>query len=252
MGTVERREREREEIRTRILDAARRLFAAEGFDSVSMRKIADAIEYSPTAIYAHFQDKESLVEEMCRRDFEALAGNFAQFAGMADPVERIRAVGRAYVMFAVERPQHFRFMFMTPNHPKSNWPKPAKLKNENHGKPDKDAYAFLRNSVREALETGRFLPSLTDVELLTQTLWAAVHGLAALRVAKSDDAWVAWRPLPDLLDLCLDSSLRGLLSAGDPMLAKLSTAPPKNKRAGSQSAAKPASGKSSPRKGASR
>ncbi len=64
LGTVERRERERQELRTRILDAARELFAEEGYDAVTMRKIADRIEYSPTAIYFHFRDKHALMREL--------------------------------------------------------------------------------------------------------------------------------------------------------------------------------------------
>ncbi len=73
MGTKERREREREELRTRILDAARELFAEEGYEAVTMRRIADRIEYSPTAIYFHFRDKEALMRELCDHDFRALA-----------------------------------------------------------------------------------------------------------------------------------------------------------------------------------
>ena len=65
MGVRERRDREREEIRTRILDAARELFATEGYEAVTMRRIADRIEYSATAIYFHFRDKEALLQELC-------------------------------------------------------------------------------------------------------------------------------------------------------------------------------------------
>src|SRR6478672_10046742 len=112
MGTQERRERERQELRTKILDAARALFSAHGYDAVTMRKIAEAIEYSPTAIYQHFQDKETLVAELCRHDFRSFAGHFAAAAALEDPVERLCAAGRAYFAFAGECPQHYRSMFM--------------------------------------------------------------------------------------------------------------------------------------------
>jgi AcrR family transcriptional regulator len=72
MGTLQRRERERNEVRSLIMDTARRLFAAEGYHAVSMRRIADAIEYSPTAIYVHFKDKDSLIRELCAEDFGSL------------------------------------------------------------------------------------------------------------------------------------------------------------------------------------
>ena len=85
MGVTERREREREEVRTKILDAARDLFTSEGYEKVTMRRIAEAIEYSPTAIYLHFEDKEDLVLALCRQDFGKLlaAGITALVCGQA-------------------------------------------------------------------------------------------------------------------------------------------------------------------------
>src|SRR6476661_2576088 len=101
MGTQERRERERQELRTKILDAARELFATEGYEAVTMRKIAERIEYSPTAIYLHFKDKESVLREICEVDFLSLAQDLLKIGKIADPVERLRATGMAYAEFAV-------------------------------------------------------------------------------------------------------------------------------------------------------
>ena len=93
MGTAERRERERQELRVRILDAARELFAEQGYDAVTMREIADRIEYSPTAIYFHFKDKEALLRELCDTDFATLARRVPEDR----PASRIRssACGRS-------------------------------------------------------------------------------------------------------------------------------------------------------------
>ena len=93
MGTQERRERERQELRTKILDAARELFVSEGYEAVTMRKIAEKIEYSATAIYLHFADKDALVTELCRHDFRSFAAHFGRAAVSEDPVERLRARG---------------------------------------------------------------------------------------------------------------------------------------------------------------
>src|SRR5580765_6562626 len=101
MGTKERREREREELRTKILDAARELFAKEGYEAVSMRRIAEAIEYSPTAIYVHFKDKAELMRELCHEDFSKLDAGNPDALETTDPVERIRALGRMYIHFGV-------------------------------------------------------------------------------------------------------------------------------------------------------
>src|SRR3954471_170765 len=115
MGSQERREREREQVRTKIMDADRDFFAKEGVEAVSMRTIGDAIEYSPTAIYLHFADKDALLEELCSNDFGALARSFAHEAGIKDPIERIKALGRRFMQFGLKYPNHFRFMFLTPS-----------------------------------------------------------------------------------------------------------------------------------------
>ena len=86
MGIVERREREREEIRKKILDAARELFAEKGYDSVTMRAVAEAIEHSPTTIYHHFEDKDDLVKALCEADFGRLLGALLEQDLPADPV----------------------------------------------------------------------------------------------------------------------------------------------------------------------
>src|SRR5829696_6855528 len=112
MGTKERRDRERDEVRTKILDAARTLFVEQGYDAVSMRKIADAIEYSPTAIYVHFTDKAALMQQLCQHDFQSLAHVFHDLAQIADPIERIRQTGHVYIKFAAAHPNHYSFMFM--------------------------------------------------------------------------------------------------------------------------------------------
>ena len=80
MGVKERRQRERTEIRERILDAALEVFATEGVEGVTMRALADAIEYTPPVIYAHFRDKDAIIEELCYRQLRTLAKAFANFA----------------------------------------------------------------------------------------------------------------------------------------------------------------------------
>lgn len=206
MGTKERRERERQEVREKILEAARDLFASEGYEAVTMRKIADRIEYSPTAIYLHFKDKEAVVRELCELDFLALAQEFGGIAAIADPVERIRAAGLAYADFGVRHPNHYRLMFMTPHPHHADEETPIEK-----GNPDEDAYAFLLGAVGEAIAQGRFRPGAGDPELIAQTLWAAIHGVVSLQITKADDPWCEWQPLPDRTGAMMDLLLRGLL-----------------------------------------
>jgi AcrR family transcriptional regulator len=209
LGTRERREREREELRTKILDAARELFATEGYEAVTMRKIAERIEYSPTAIYLHFKDKEAVLREICDADFGTLAHGFATIARIADPRQRLVATGQAYAEFGLSHPNHYRLMFMTP-HP----PFTAESALE-RGNPEQDAYAFLRGILAEALAAGRLRPGLDDLELLTQTVWAGIHGVVSLEIAKCHDDWVDWRPAAERLRLMIDFMARALWADGN-------------------------------------
>jgi len=206
MGVKERREREKSETRDKILDAARELFLSEGYDGVSMRKVAEKIEYSPTAIYLHFTDKEELFHELVHEDFARLATVFQSAAMPANPVERIREIGRTYVEFGTHYPNHYKLMFMTP-HPHHTEEEMAIQK----GNPEEDAYAFLKATVMEAIAGGRFRPELDDAEMLTQTMWAGMHGVVSLEIAKADDPWVEWRPAPKRARLMVDTLIRGLL-----------------------------------------
>jgi AcrR family transcriptional regulator len=206
MGVKERREREKSETRDKILDAARELFVTEGYEGVSMRRVAEKIEYSPTAIYVHFADKNELFHELCQQDFGRLAEVFQGSALSNDPIERLRQIGRTYVEFGMHYPNHYKFMFMT-SHPAME---PNEEECEKKGNPELDSYAFLKWTVQEAINAGRFREGLADAELISQTVWAAVHGVISLNIAKCEDAWVDWRPVLERAETMLDAIMRGL------------------------------------------
>jgi len=210
VGTIERRERERQELRDRILDAARELFVEQGYEAVTMRKIAERIEYSPTAIYFHFKDKQALLVELCDADFGALAQEFQKIARIADPIERLRQIGRAYVGFGIASPNHYRLMFMTP-HALGMRPEDSRLRK---GNPEEDAYAFLRATTAEAIASGRLRPELSDADLVSQMVWAGTHGVVSLHIAKCNDNWVEWRDAKATAHALIDVMIRGLLREG--------------------------------------
>src|SRR5258708_16583649 len=210
MGGKGRREREKSETREKILDAARELFVTGGYEGVAMRGVGEKIEYSQTAIYVHFTDKNELFHELCRQDFARLQ-EVMQSADMpADPIERLRQIGRSYIQFGVRFPNHYVFMFMTPHLPQE----PDEEDREIMGNPEKDAYAMLKWAVQEAINSGCFRNEAQDAALLSQTLWASVHGVISLNIAKCKDPWVDWRPLEDRAEMMLDITLRGLLLPG--------------------------------------
>jgi AcrR family transcriptional regulator len=211
VGTAARRERERHELRGKILDAARELFVTHGYDAVTMRKIAEKIEYSTTAIYVHFEDKDALLRELCRVDMAQLAEEFVKIGAVADPMERLRKAGYAYVNFGIEHPNHYRLMFMTP--------RPATT-DPNETSPQKDSYAFVRWTVEEAIQARLLIPSATDADLVSQTVWAAMHGVVALHIVRfcgenspgvtpAHDG-IDWRPVKQITKLLVDALITGL------------------------------------------
>ena len=210
MGMKERREREKEELRGKILDAARELFVAEGYEAVTMRKIAQAIEYSPTAIYLHFRDKKAVINALCDTDFLKLATRFRKIAEVADPIARLRAAGLAYADFAMRHPNHYRLMFMTPHPPHS--PDESVIEVGNR---DEDAYAFVLWTAGEAIEQGLLRPELDDAQLVAQIVWAAIHGWVSLRMTKCNEPWVDWRPQKRSIEAVIEVSLRGILRASE-------------------------------------
>jgi AcrR family transcriptional regulator len=196
MGITERREREREEVRRKMLDAARDLFVTEGYERVTMRKIAEAIEYSPTAIYLHFEDKDDLVLALCREDFGRLLAAMQSQAPPADPIEWIRQLGRSYARFALENPNHYRFMFMTPLRA-GHKPEPTD--------PGHLSFGVLRAAVAKGIETGALRPG--DVDKVAQVMWSSVHGAVALLITLRPDCWPR-PPVNDLVEETIDAGLR--------------------------------------------
>ena len=201
MGIVERKEREREEMRRRILDAARELFTHEGYEHVTMRRIAEAIEYSATTIYNHFEDKDDLVQALCEDDFARLFEHLQEQPRPADPVDAIRQLGLAYAQFGISYPNHYRFMFMTPN--KLEHPKDL-------ASPGEQAFSLLRSAVASAMASGHFRAG--DVDTIAQVLWASMHGVVALLITLQPHHWPHGPARADLVPQVIDAALRGLVA----------------------------------------
>jgi AcrR family transcriptional regulator len=112
MGINDRKQRQKEEIRASILATAWEMVITEGWHSFSIRKIADAIEYSVPVIYSHFENKDAILLEFNRKGFQLLAESLAQAkAGQSDPASQIRSMGRAYWDFAFQNKEYYQLMF---------------------------------------------------------------------------------------------------------------------------------------------
>ncbi len=196
----ERRAREREQLRQEILDAARDLFIREGYESLSMRRIAEKIEYSPTTIYLYFKDKSDLLYNLCEETFARLV---REFKGLeqesSDSVVCLRKGLRAYVEFGLKYPNHYRVTFMSPAEPEA---KSDKYLNPNSM--GMKAFGFLPRLVGEAVRQGKFRN--VDVLITSQALWAAVHGVTSLLIAHRK---FPWTDKGKVIDHLIDTLLAG-------------------------------------------
>src|SRR5690606_22862741 len=112
MGISDRKEREKSELKSLILQAAKKLFLEQGIEKTSIRNIADAIEYSPGTIYHYFQDKDSIFHEIHTEGFQELGKRMAVLFEVENPFERLKAMGKIYIKFAFENTDMYDLMFL--------------------------------------------------------------------------------------------------------------------------------------------
>lgn len=192
MGVQERRAREKKELRQEILDAAREMFVRDGFENVSMRKIAEKIEYSPTTIYLYFRDKADLLDCLCEETFTRLVKKQTTLdQTVADPLDRLRKGLRFYVEFGLKHPNDYKVTFMMTR------PSMDEISGVRSHELGKRAFAHLRNTLAECAEKG--LLEVPDIEAAAQAIWAAFHGLTSLLIARPKFEWESTNRLIDTL-----------------------------------------------------
>lgn len=200
MGISERKEREKLELRELILLKAKELLLAEGYDKLSIRKIAAAVEYSPATIYLYFQDKDEIMHELMNMGFALMGKGFAEALQESDPVRRILMIGEGYVSFGLANPDWYELMFHSE--------KPIKHLERCHASwgHGLSLFEFLVVSCQEAIEAGR--SQAKDAELLALQLWSMVHGLVSLASAQRLE--IVCQGRPDLIKDVLRGSMEAM------------------------------------------
>jgi AcrR family transcriptional regulator len=185
VATTRRRARrgQGQALRDEILAAAAVLLAETGDeDAVSIRAVAERVGVTPPSIYLHFADKETMLEAVCVESFGAFESRIAEASATAsDPVDALKAIGQAYVGFALERPEHYRYMFMRRPAPHVLELTPAELETLS-------GLGSVIDRVRAAQEQG-LIDGSRDVLQVSYSLWSATHGIAALLIAKPHFPW---------------------------------------------------------------
>jgi len=207
MGVAERRTRQKQALRDEILGAARQLFVKEGYDGVSMRRIAEKIEYSPTTIYLHFKDKADLLFELCQETFAKLIAELQSIAKKhEDPLDMLREGLRAYIHFGLNHPQHYLATFVIPHEQAAPDMHEKYCSGESEGM---KALEYLRACVEACVKAGKL--RALDLDVATRSLWAAVHGLTSLMIVHP---FFPWGDREKVIDGVVETMLEGMKPAG--------------------------------------
>jgi AcrR family transcriptional regulator len=201
MGIKERQERDREAVRRSILDAARDLFVTEGFQHVSIRKIAERIEYSPAAIYSYFPSKDDIFYALAEEGFRLLGDPADVSAHGRTPLDRVRAIFWRLYEFSREQPQYFALMFMERSVPRISR--------------EYERFALARTrkqqitaAIQACIDSGE-LPRSVKPLVAIRVVMAGLLGIAAMRLS---ERLAPGENADDLAADALDVALAGLRS----------------------------------------
>jgi AcrR family transcriptional regulator len=172
VGVIERKEREKEEMRRKILDAARHLFVEVGYEKTSVRGIAEIIEYSPATIYLYYKDKNELLFALHEEAFMKMIAELGQVVSIKDPLERLIDMGRHYIKYALENPEMYDLMFIMAA--------PMETLDFSHEiwEDGQKSFCMLKMVVEECMKEGYFPEQ--DLETMSLTIWAYMHGLVTI------------------------------------------------------------------------
>ena len=202
MGVKERHEREREATARAILDAARELFVAEGYQHVSIRKIAEKIEYSPAAIYSYFPSKDDIFLALAEEGFHMLFES-ASCARQADPdaqpMDCIRSAFLNLYAFSKAHPEYHALMFLDRSVPRISQ--------------DWQRFGFVREMrgqlfelIQHAIDRGDF-PAGSNPEMIFRVLMVSIQGISAMRLC---DRLMPGEDADGLAHATLEAALTGL------------------------------------------
>lgn len=177
IGIKDRKTKHKEDLRKRILEAAKKLFVTSGYEATSIRKIAQEIEFSPTTIYLYYKDKSDIIYALHQEGFLMLRQDFQPLMQVDSPYERLKAIGKCYIQFALTQPDFYEVMFMMKGPMEyldmhcvdGEWAEGQRV------------FDFLLDTIRDCQAVGYF-KELDAVEVAVQA-WSSVHGLCSLYVS---------------------------------------------------------------------
>jgi AcrR family transcriptional regulator len=189
MTIATRKQREKGEMRQLILEAAKKIFLEKGFEQASIRNIAEEIEYSPGTIYLYFKEKDEIFHALHQEGFKKLLEYMAPLQFVTEPFERLKAMGRVYMDFAMNNKDFYDLMFIMQA--------PMNFEVAACWEMGDTALEGLKDVLRDCQKAGRFVGK--DVEYLSFMIWSAMHGMCALYCRERCNAYENMNPL-DLIN----------------------------------------------------
>jgi AcrR family transcriptional regulator len=193
MTIADRKSREKENLKSLILQGAKKLFLEKGIEQTTIRNIADEIDYSVGTVYVYFKDKNAILHDLHSIGFQELGTSFQELFAIEDPMERLRKMGIYYIKFAIENSEMYDLMFnvkapmeFIENSENEEW---------NEGKETFDA---LKNTVAQCIEKGHFTGH--SLEPLSFMIWSLVHGMCCLEIRQRTKGVKFTKPETILLD----------------------------------------------------
>jgi AcrR family transcriptional regulator len=184
MTVKDRRARQKTLLRQQILDAARELLVRDGYEKLSMRRVAERIDYSPTAIYLHFEDKQELVSSLCDETFARLVGELETLKEeFADPIVRLRKGLERYIAFGLKHPDHYLPTFVLPL-PDTMDPDQKQKAADSNGM---RCFGCLRDCIADGVKARKLRK--VDPDVAARAAWAGIHGVTSLLIVHDAFPW---------------------------------------------------------------
>lgn len=185
--------------RAEILEAAERIFVEHGYEGATIRKIADEVGLSSTALYMHFADKGEILLQICRDAFDMLLASVRELAALDAPPEvRLRRMIEAYIDFGFAQPNAYRLIYLT---------RPLEARDGAQSAAQElggELFAAFEEVVRETVEAGRMSG---DASTTAQAVWASGHGVVSLMITKP---YFPWAERERLIGVLLDALFAGM------------------------------------------
>ncbi|MDD5152182.1 MAG: TetR/AcrR family transcriptional regulator [Flavobacterium sp.] len=175
MSTADRKAREKENLKSLILNSAKKLFVEKGIEQTTIRNIAEEIDYSIGTVYVYFKDKNAILHDLHSEGFSELGGYFKELYAIINPMERLKVMGKVYIKFAIENSEMYDLMF--------NLKAPIDFLNaidEEEWNEGKATFEVLNSTITQCIEQGHFKNH--NSEPLSFMIWSMVHGMCCLEI----------------------------------------------------------------------